>query len=219
MRRERSGFSLIELIIAISLATLVLVAIVNLSTSMVRFQMEGIRRGSVTGWALVSFTRMTRDIENANVLVYPTAGAANSDTLVACNNWSRIQPELCGAGDYRTDCSRPVEVLYYCFNPGAKTIWRYYNSSALTSGLACPTSPPTLPACDGTPTFPEKTQMAWNVERLAGQTMFTRDDSIGGVRIHYAVGEQAATANRPTTVFVPFEAGLSMQKNYRNSAD
>lgn len=213
MRRDpRAGFSLIEMIIALSLASIVLIAVVGVAASMVRFHMEGMRKGSVTGGALVSFVKMAREIESANVLVYPSAATPNTDTLVVCNNWSRLMAPSPGAA---LDPAQPVEVFYYCYNPGAGVpqgkIWRYQTAGP------CPTTPPPIPTCDGT-AFADSTLMAYNVERLSGNLMFRRD-TIGGVRIRYVVGEQAATEIHKVPIFIPFDLSLGLQKSYKTDAD
>lgn len=210
IKRGQAGFSLLELIIAISLASLVLVAVTNLAASAVRFQMDGIRKGSVTGWSLVSFVTMSKEVENANVLVWPTGSA---DTIILCNNWSRLMAAAPGA---RLDTTQPLEVIYYCYNPATKALWRYYTAAAGT----CPASVAgSVPACTGAAGFPDMQQIAWNVERLSGQNVFMRDDTIGGARIRYVVGQQTADVKHPITIYTPFDVGLSMQKQYSDTSD
>lgn len=212
MKSARAGFTLLEMMVAVGLSSMVLVAVVSVSTSLIRTHMEGIRKGTVTGWSSVSFVHMSQEIERANVLVSPTSGTPNSNLLMGCTNWSRQMGPSPGA---KMDPNQNLELFAYCYNPGAKSLWYYSNSNA----AVCPTAPPVI-ACDGTAPFPLFMQTAWNVEMLApNATMFTRDDSIGGVRIHYVVGEQAPTATRPNPVFIPFTGALSMQKAYLNTAD
>ena len=146
MTQAREGFSLIELLIAISLSSMVLLGILGVATSMIRAHMEGIRKGTVTGGSVLSFVMMSREIESANVLVYPDAANVNTDLLVLCNNWSRIMP---GAGGARMNAAANVDVFSYCFNQGAKTIWRY---SVSGPAVQCPASPPVIQLATGTRT-------------------------------------------------------------------
>lgn len=217
LKKKRSaGFSLLELIISISLASLVLLAVAGLSGQIVRFQMEGVRKGSVTGWALISFMSMAKEIENANVLVWPSNGTPTSDTLIVCNNWSRLAGP--GAGD-RMDTTANYQIIYYCYNSAdaRRPIWRYYQN--LNSGN-CPASVAgSIPACDGSGSYTEKSIVAWNVERLSGQAIFTRDNSIGGVRVRYVVGTQTTSEVYKQPIFSPFDLGLAMQKQYNNTSD
>ncbi len=209
MKNARAGFTLLEMMIAVGLSSMVLVAVVSVSTSMIRTHMDGIRKGTIAGWSSVSFVHMSQEIERANVLVSPTSGAPDSNLLVGCVNWSRQMP------GGLMDPSQPLTLFAYCYNPAQKEIW-YYTT---TVAGVCPAAPPVI-ACDGTAAFPTHMQMALNVEMLApNATMFTRDDNIGGVRINYVVGEQTPTATRPNPVFMPFSVALSMQKAYLNTAD
>lgn len=211
-RRSQAGFSLLELIIAISLASLVLIAVTNLAASAVRFQMEGIRKGSVTGWSLISFMAMSRELENGNVLVAPNT--TGGDLAYVCNNWSRLMAASPGA---RLDTSNPVELIAFCYDPSSKQMWRYYNSGA---GLTCPASPPSITCNGGVPAgFSTANIIGWNVERLGGQNIFQRDNTIGGLRVRYVIGEQAASMKYKTPMYTPFDVGLSMQKQYSDTSD
>jgi|CXWL01.1.fsa_nt_gi prepilin-type N-terminal cleavage/methylation domain-containing protein len=219
MKSSQAGFTLIEVVVAVSLSSMVLIAVVSVSTSIIREHMDAIRKGTVTGWSLVSFTQMSREIENANVLVSPAA-AGSSNLLVLCNNWSRLlaASPICGGGDLRLNCAAtaPVEVIYYCYNPAEKVIWRYYNSGL---ALTCPAAVPAV-ACDGSPAFPQKLQVAINVEPLepANLPLFTRS-AIGELTIRFAVGEQQATVNRQNPISRPFDATFVLQKALLNNTD
>lgn len=211
--RRSAGFTLLELVIAISLASIVLVAVVTIAAQMVRFQMEGIRSGTITGWSLVSVTAMGKEIENANVLAWPTTLTPTSDTLIICQNWSRKT-----GGKIDASATANVTVSYYCYNPTTKIIWRYSNSDPTT--VTCPAPPnPALPACDGSGTYTEKGVVATNVERDSGASVFTRDDMIGGVRIRYLVGSPTPTTNRPKPIYMPFDMKIGLQKQYNNTVD
>jgi type II secretory pathway component PulJ len=83
-RRRSGGFSLIELVIAVSLSTIVLIGVFSMMTSMVQLEVAGQRGGTVNAWSLASLVAMNREIEGASVVVYPTAGTA--DALVLCSN-------------------------------------------------------------------------------------------------------------------------------------
>ena len=208
-----AGFTLLELVIAMSLASVVLVAVVSIAAQMVRFQMEGIRSGTITGWSLVSVTAMGKEIENANVMAWPTTANPASDTLIICQNWSRLT-----GGKIDTSAAADVTLTYYCYNPTTKIIWRYSDRNPTT--VTCPAPPtPALPACDGSGTYTEKGAVATNVERDSGASVFTRDDAIGGVRIRYLVGSPTPTTNRPKAVYMPFDVKIGLQKQYNNTVD
>lgn len=205
------------MVIAVALSIMVVVAVMSVLSSGIYAHMNGIRNGTIMGWSLITFAQMSREIESSNVLVSPAA-PGSSNLLVLCNNWSRaLAPSpLCGAGDLRLNCARPVEVIYYCYNgaPNEKVIWRYY-----TNVGACPGAVPFV-ACNGTPAFPQKMQMASAVEPLrpANLPLFTRTAS-GELTIRFAVGEQLPTVSRPIPISRPFEATLVLQKSLFNAFD
>ncbi|MEK7389290.1 MAG: prepilin-type N-terminal cleavage/methylation domain-containing protein [Elusimicrobiota bacterium] len=221
MKNTRLGFSIVELLVAVFLSTMVLVGVMNISSTAVKNQMEGARRGAVTGWSLVSFEKMTKEIQGASVIVTPNTGSPTGNRLVGCNNWSFNQQAYCGAAaDKRLNCAMPVEVFYYCYNPVEKSIWRYFTNSVASPGLTCPTAPPVVP-CDGTGPFAQRLQIAWKAELVApvNGPMFRRNDVNGTIGMHYAVGEQIPTVERPLPIFIPFNLALTAQRGYLNSAD
>lgn len=209
--RSRAGFSLLELVIAISLASMVLVAVISMAAQMTRFHVDGIRSGTVTGWSLVSVSQMTKEIADANVLAYPSTTTTGANTLVACVNWSRLMP-----GKLDTRATANVTVLYYCYDSTNKYLRRYVNRG---TAVTCPATPPAIPACDGTGSWDEAGVVATNVELNGGAFIFTRDDVIGGVRIRYIVGSPTPTTNRPQPIFTPFDIKVGMQKQYDNTVD
>ena len=87
---DRRGFSLLELIIAMCLSSVVLITVFSIAASMVQFEVEGGRKGSVTAWSLASITNMNRDIANSSVIEWPNGAGASADSLVLCTNWTRI---------------------------------------------------------------------------------------------------------------------------------
>ena len=62
--------------------------------------------------------------------------------------------------------------------------------------------------------------VGFRLEKLAGfPSMFTRDNSIGGVRVRYVIGKQIASDNEPIPKFTPFDISIGMQKQYNNLLD
>jgi hypothetical protein len=224
MKIKRGGFSLVELIIAIGLSSFVLIAICSLAGQVVRYQIGSIRSGGVTGWSLVSFSKMTKEIEDSNVLVWPSPGTPDADGLVACQNYSRAGSPLCGGGDLRLDCSRPVTVLRYCYQAAVAgppyvppRLWRYED----TSGNTCPaSSAAAVPApCDGSGAYGTSGVVAWNIEKNAGQSFFHRRDDIGGVAIRYVMGTQTPDEKIKVPIIQKFDVSVVMQKQYTDTQD
>ncbi len=214
---KKKGFSLIELVIAVSLASFVLLGVASIAAQMVRAQVDGMRSGTVTGWTLVSYTAMVKEIEDANVLAYPTNGTSQ-DQLIICKNWSR-------AYGGKLDSSGNVSVVQYCVDGTAPvapetgyTLRRYENTGA---AVTCP-SPGVPVSCTSlTPpgTWTRKDVIGFRLEKVGGANIFTRDDAIGGVRINYIIGSPAATANQPVAKSTPVTAAITMAKAYGTTLD
>lgn len=219
--KSRRGFSLMELIIAMLLSSFVLIGIVGVSSQMLRFQVEGMKKGTVTGWSLVSISRMNKEIEDASVLVHPPDGGVPSDTLIGCANWSREGAGGGGGGRLNTSggAAGNVTVFYYCYDTAARYIRRYANVGA---GVNCPPlSPaPTIPACDGSGAWTENDIIATGVYRDTGANLlFRRADDVGGVQIRYVVGDPTPTPNMPTPQTIAFDTKIAMNKQYLNTSD
>ncbi len=223
--RKSSGLSLIELIVAISLASFVLVGVAVIVAQMARSQVEGIRSGTVTGWSVASYSAMAKEIEDASVLAYPTVITPTADQIVICKNWSRLMGALPGAP---LNPAIDVAVIQYCVDTTDAAnlrMWRYANIGPL---VICPNPPaaPVLP-CTATPpgTWNENGIgngigiVGFRLERLGVLPVFLRDDGIGGVRLRYVIGRQTPRAGEPTPKNTLFNFGIAMQKAYANSFD
>lgn len=218
--RKDSGFSIIELVIAISLASFVLVGVATIASQMARSQIDGIRSGTVTGWSLVSYLSMAKEIEDANVLAFPIANGASSDSLIVCKNWSRV------VGG-KLDAAGTVSVIQYCVDStdAANLVLRRFAN--VGAGVTCP-DPGVPVACVASPggTWNENgagngiSVIGFHLEKMSGfPNMFTRDNSIGGVRLRYVIGRQMPTANDPNPKSTPFDIGIAMQKQYNSTVD
>lgn len=227
--RKAPGFSIIELVIAISLASFVLVGVATIASQMARSQIDGIRSGTVTGWSLVSYLSMAKEIEDSNVLAFPIANGASSDSLIVCKNWSRVIP----GADKRlnVDPTPPgadfVTVVQYCVDstdPANLVLRRFANTGA---AVTCP-DPGVPVACVAAPggTWNENGAgngigvIGFHLEKISGfPNVFTRDNSIGGVRLRYVIGRQTPTANDPNPKSTPFDIAIAMQKQYNSALD
>ncbi|MBI2787415.1 MAG: prepilin-type N-terminal cleavage/methylation domain-containing protein [Elusimicrobia bacterium] len=231
MRYPR-GFSIIELVIAISLASFVLVGVATIAAQMARSQVEGIRSGTMTGWSLISYQSMAKEIEDANVLAYPYNNGDSADSIILCKNWSRAKDVLPGA---KLDTADVTNVIQYCVDPtpavapetGFKLRRYAYNGNC-----PCPGAP--AGPCNAVPVactsdapgglWTESSVVGYRLEKLPGgypgaPNIFYRDNTIGGLRLRYAIGRQTPTTNSPVAKFTTFDYGLSMQKQYSNTVD
>lgn len=216
--KKAPGFTLIELIIAVSLASFVLIGVATVAMQMTKAQVEGIRSGTVTGWSLVSYLSMAKEIEDSNVLAFPVANGASADELIVCRNWSRMMGALPGG---RLDATGVVTVVQYCVDstdPANLVLRRFANVGA---AVTCP-NPAGPVSCSASPpgVWTETSVIGFRFEKLTGfPNVFTRDNSIGGVRLRYAIGEQAGTPQQPVPQFTPFNIGIAMQKQYNSTLD
>ncbi|MDX6770258.1 MAG: prepilin-type N-terminal cleavage/methylation domain-containing protein [Elusimicrobiota bacterium] len=201
--RSRAGFSLTELIIAMLLSSFVMIGIVGISAQMVRFQVEGMKKGSVTGWSLVAITAMNKEIEDGTVLAYPTNATGAQDTLIACKNYSRVTNAALSA-------SEPILTFGYCYDSTAPGYLRRWTTLG-----SCPAGVPTPPTCS---TISEV--VATGVYRDASNNfIFRRADDVGGVQIRYRVGNPTPTTNMPMPQTMAFDMKFAMNKQYNNTAD
>jgi prepilin-type N-terminal cleavage/methylation domain-containing protein len=187
-RSHRKGFTLLELVIALALSSIVLIGVFSMMASMVQYEAEGLRKGSVNGWSLASLVAMNREIEGASVLVYPTTGG--QDTLVVCSNWSRLMTG--GGGVINTNGGATSSFSSYCWDSTSNILRR-----KVTAG-ACPNSLGYVPpACTALAYGGASSMMATGVYRdTALDPFFTADPtSTGTIRIRYIVGNPAAGAS------------------------
>ncbi|MBI4059884.1 MAG: prepilin-type N-terminal cleavage/methylation domain-containing protein [Elusimicrobia bacterium] len=214
----KPGFSLIELVIALSLASLVLVGVGVIAAQTARGQAEGVRSGAVVRGAVMSYAAMSKEIEGANVLAYPSADGAGADALIVCKNWSRALGAPSGG---KLDAAAGASVVQYCVDAAdpANLLLRRY--ADVGDGVICPN--PGVPApCTASPEgeWTETGVVGFRLEKLAGApNVFTREDRIGGVRVRYAVGRQAASADDPRPKSAPFDFSIVMQKQCGGALD
>ena len=218
MKNKSRGFSLLEMLIAMTLASVVLVGIFTAFSSMIRHQIEGAKKSTATGWALASLSKMAKEIEQCTVMPYPSAGSA--DMFVGCTNWSRSIP-----GPIVND--NTATLVYYCYDASANAIRRLAVRPIVAppAALVCPVATAARPACNaggsagagGTNEI-----IAVDVYKNGGANLFTKDDNIGGVRVRFVVGKQTYTpvAGQPPVVnpqFLKFDTGISLIRSYISS--
>lgn len=207
MRRllgARGGFSLVELVIAMLLSSFVMIGIVGVASQMVRFQVEGMRKGSVTGWSLVAITAMNKEIEDATVLAYPTNATGPQNAMVACKNYSRVTNLALSAGE-------PIITFGYCYDPdGIGYLRRWETTGTCPGAVGVPPSPCSSVA--------EVVATGVHLD-AAGNNVFRRADDVGGIQIRYRVGDPTPTPNMPMPQTMAFDMKFAMNKQYNNDKD
>ena len=192
-RKPSSGFMLIELIVAASLSTIVLIGVFSLMSNMVQTEVDGMRNGTVTAWSLASINAMSADIAGASYLAAPAAGASG-DTLIVCTNWSGAA--LGPAAPGLVNPAAPNSVYYYCYDtsdpvPYANAILRKVVNNAAPG--ACPSA--VLSCTSGNYPGDIVATGVYRSDYLTtnSQPIFTADPSVqNAVRLRFIVGKPSA---------------------------
>jgi Prokaryotic N-terminal methylation motif len=226
MMPMKRGQTLIELIIAMALSTAVLITIYALLASMVKFQVEGAREGTIESWSIAGVTTMDQQIETANALVYPNANNDGEDTVVVCQNWSY---EANGPAQGAAMGPGSVYQIAYCYDAANQRLLksRSANGYGEMSVAQCParatySPPPCSPG--GAYNY---TVVATNVSKLNSDPVFTRDDSVNGVWVQYVVGNPAVGKLNPgpgnpqmvNPRYMTFNFRLPLARPFVNSFD
>jgi prepilin-type N-terminal cleavage/methylation domain-containing protein len=192
-RRGQAGFTLVELIVASVISSVVLIGMFSIMTSMVSAEIDGMRNGTVTSWSLAGIGVLNADISGAGAIGYPASGVAD-DSLVVCTNWStRTAPPAV------VDSSAGNTVYSYCLDttdgfPLKNTLLR---NVAINAVAACPTvakTPCTVAGySDAANTAPI---VATGVYRDPnGDSVFLTDpNTMNAVRLRFVVGNPAASS-------------------------
>lgn len=174
MRRRgsrRGGFTLLEIIIAISLASMVFLAMMGISGSIIREHLDSVRDGQVSTMTLYSLDAMNREIESATH-VDPTqfGHPASGDSIGFCEDYSADLATENGTGAIDSNVNN-VKTVIYCvdganttpsgtwWQPGqidanGNNLWRYEldkscSFAALPAGICTSAATPT--ACVAPP--------------------------------------------------------------------
>ncbi len=206
LSRASPGFTLLELIIALSLSLFVLVAVIAVVTAVIRYQFEGLRKGQVTGLTLYSLARMHRELENATHLDLPSTASPAGSVLSGCSNWSANMNPL----PNQIDSSQPVEAFYYCVDSN-NSLLRYSGTGI------CPYSPQPAPCGSGSGFTPVVYRNFYLMDGLG--YFFKRSTEVAGVEMSYIIGKATPTAEVPIPVAYKLSTKVGMNKAYGNPLD
>jgi prepilin-type N-terminal cleavage/methylation domain-containing protein len=156
----RRGFTLIEMVIALALSTLVVVALAALTVPLARAQVSAARGQTAQVNMSYASGLVERELRQASWIRVPTAANAPSAVLEGCTN-AYVPP---GASlPQRVDPARPMRWFAFCSD--ARSI--HYHT-----GADCPA----VYACGDSPAF----SFAAGGDSTAGAT-FTRPSALSGV--------------------------------------
>ncbi len=187
--RDDRGFSMLELIVAMSISSVVLITVFSVAASMIQFEVEGGRKGSVTAWSLASIANLNRDIAGASVIEWPNGAGAADNNLVLCNNWSRsgpMPPAAANPPNGGTVSSLVgVSVIYYCWDSTSNVLRRMQLPNN------CPNVGSGPPACTAAAYGPGSV-VATAVYQNGGNWVFTNDATLqNAVHLMFVVGNPA----------------------------
>jgi Tfp pilus assembly protein PilV len=186
--------TIVELMVAMVLSSVVLLGLIQISTDMARRHFEGIRSGRVDSSLLYSLEQMNSEIESASVVSI----VDYNHSIQGCVNYS---PALGGA----IDTTQPITAFAYCMEspsgttPPAYTLNRY---SVSVSGPGC------APSCAmSTP----QTLVSQNVYFESANPMpFSSDQSFGGVDMHFIIGNPNSTPAQPMPIFYEVDTSVAI---------
>jgi type II secretory pathway pseudopilin PulG len=212
------GFTLIELIVAATLSTVVLLGVFSILSSMVTSEINGMRSGTVTAWSLAGINVMNSDIAGAGAIGYPAVGGT-ANYLVVCTNWSTrtTPPAVVQANAGNT-------VYEYCWDtmdaaPLADTLLRDVTVHA-GGAEACPAAP--IMPCSAATYGGQGNIVATGVyQDLASDPVFYTDSkTMNAVRIRFNVGSPNASTMSaggnggtvtPVPVTIPFNTEIILE--------
>jgi prepilin-type N-terminal cleavage/methylation domain-containing protein len=219
-RRRSSGFTLIELIVACALSSIVLIGMFSITTNMVAAEVNGMRTGTVTAWTIASIGAMNADISGAGAIGYPTIGAPTQDFLTVCTNWSSKL-----AVPAAIDNTVGNTVTIYCYDttdpaPFANSILRSQAFHVGPGSAVCPVGVP--PLCTSANYGGASSIVATGVYRDAAPALFNRDPkTMNAVRLRFVVGNPlagnsagsnpATNTQTPVPVSVPFNTEIILE--------
>lgn len=171
MRSARGGFTLAELLIALTLGSLLIMAMSAMFLPVTGAQVDLFRSARVQGEALLAAKAIQLDLEQSSMVSVPAAGAPG-DELAGCVNFD---PAAGGA----LDSTRPVAGFRYCLIDGA--LRRGETGSCPPAAFVCGGASPVV---------------ASNIGRDGPNPLFTRRlGNVVGVRYAATLSGQTQTVD------------------------
>lgn len=173
--------TLTELIIALSLGTMVLAAGLNLLSMSASSQVRAMRQTRLQGDAFLAWRAVEVELRQATAILSPGSVGAQSDVLTGCDNYD--------AGLGALDPAAPVTGFMFCESAGSLYFYRLS------------TCPPIFPPACGSS---GGTVVAGDVSRLASVPAYFSRPAPGLVRFGYQTA--ASGQSQPVDASVVFNA-------------
>jgi len=190
--KKEDGFSMLELIISLSLSTIVLIGVISMATQVVRNEYGAIKSGEVSALTLNGLDAMNRELEKATYIEPASPSAGGGSLISGCLNYSSVLNGMAGldSGSGKIDASNPKKMGFiYCVRSSG-TPGRFDSLIRHPQvGTYDPSCPMAHPACGAAGTY--DVIIGNNISLYDGYgagNYFQRDDTVGGIRMHYIVG-------------------------------
>ncbi len=198
-RGRTAGLTLIELVIAIGLSSLVLLGLASVWVPVLGTQVTLSKSAGAQGQSLLGYKGLVREVSGASEVYDPPPPAAlssASDTLSGCSNYSSAK----GAGAQGLlDPSASNESFYFCVDGGGTL----YMTTRTGSPAACPMAPP---ACGAAPAM----ALAQNVSHIGATPYFRRPAGQQDVvEVNYEVGSGDSAHDVSTTIAFESSSGVN----------
>lgn len=211
-RASEGGFTLIELILALSLSTFVLVGIVSVTASVLRHHFDQIRRGEANVQTLYSLQQLNVELEEATHIVPNYPPTTGSSVLKGCKNYSARLVSI-GDGTGRYDTTRNSEYFVYCVrSDGNDSSGNAMYSLIRYAGTTCSSMGNPEAACGSGGTFSVVALNRFYPQYPATNYFFRTNDR--RVRVSYILGVSTPTTNVPNPVFFRVDTTISPEKPY-----
>lgn len=187
--RPPNGFTLMELVVAIALSSMVMIALTTLFLPIVRTQMRSLNDLHSQGDAMTAHRGLLQSLRDASEIYHPAQGSA--DWISGCSNYD----STLGAP---IDGSAPNRSFYYCVAGGR--LYYHSQTGAVGAPTACPMSPPSCAA---------GTFLAANVSLPAGYNNYFVRSARDVIDVHYKVTYAAgsnASSDMTINTAVAFQA-------------
>ncbi|MFA6318607.1 MAG: prepilin-type N-terminal cleavage/methylation domain-containing protein [Elusimicrobiota bacterium] len=206
--RSRGGFTLVEVLIALTLSSTVLIALMTVMASVLRSHIDTTLKGEVSAWTVLALDQLNREIGEASYINNPAHGGTGN-VISGCTNFSKLLYDAIGEG--RLDATKEVTAFYYCrsadIGGGMPALIRKFS---MGTTLTCPASIPSGPCTPGA-----------GAEVVIRNFHFRDNDGTqspplfrnrgDGIEMHFTVGSLTRpTSGAAATVAVPVNMKVDM---------
>lgn len=179
--------SLVELMIGLSLGTMVLAAGLNLMSMSVSSQVQATRQTRLQGDAFLAWRAVEVELRQSTAILEPASTGAQSDVLTGCGNYASALGVL--------DPAAPVAGFMFCENAGNVYLYRF---------TGCP--PVFLPSCGSL----GGTVVAGGVSHLPSVPAYFARPAPG--LVHFGYQTSASGQSQPVDVSVAFNAAAGVNQ-------